>query len=520
MRGFFAAGAMIATTGTAGTSQAAVTISTAATSNMSCVSGVCTPTAANAVLNVSDLTTMLGSGNVTVNTGSGSLAAEVEDILVSASFNWASASSLTLDAYRSVTYQSAVTNNGAGAVSLITNDGGSRGALSFGTAGSLSFLDTSNSLSINGATYTLVADVHTLANDVTANPSGYYALASNYDASKDGTYSNSPIPSAGGTIEGLGNTISNLIVSLPGKGNSRIGLGFIGSFSGSLSSLSLSSLKISTQRRPLCAVGGLVGSNSGILYDDHTSGLVSNISHAEEMGGGIAPADGLAGFNQGTVQSSSSSVRVTGYTAGGLVGLNEEGTITLSHATGDVSSSDPPGTRGDSVSVGGLVGFSDNNGLVTQSFATGNVDGRDGYDAGGLAGYNEADNGVTSTISNSYATGKVEQADFVGGVSGYNGSDSEPSIVEYSYSTGTVMDGNYVGGLLGRAATTMTNNYWDTNTSKTKNGVGDGNAPGVTGLTSKQLKSGLPTGFDPTIWAENPSVNKGFPYLINNPPPQ
>src|ERR1700733_10116591 len=58
----------------AGSADAAVTISTAATSNMSCVSGVCSPTAKDAVLNVSDLTTMLASGNVTVNTATGSLA--------------------------------------------------------------------------------------------------------------------------------------------------------------------------------------------------------------------------------------------------------------------------------------------------------------------------------------------------------------------------------------------------------------------------------------------------------------
>jgi hypothetical protein len=29
---------------------------------------------------------------------------------------------------------------------------------------------------------------------------------------------------------------------------------------------------------------------------------------------------------------------------------------------------------------------------------------------------------------------------------------------------------------------------------------------------------GLPTGFDPKIWAENPNINNGLAYLINNPP--
>ena len=47
-----------------------------------------------------------------------------------------------------------------------------------------------------------------------------------------------------------------------------------------------------------------------------------------------------------------------------------------------------------------------------------------------------------------------------------------------------------------------------------------GNVRGLTGLTSKQFKSGLPAGFDPTVWAEKKGVNHGFPYLINNPPPR
>ena len=62
-----ALGGIIAALCLAPAAHAAVTISSAATSNMSCTSGVCSPTAANAVLNVGDLTTMLASGNVTVN---------------------------------------------------------------------------------------------------------------------------------------------------------------------------------------------------------------------------------------------------------------------------------------------------------------------------------------------------------------------------------------------------------------------------------------------------------------------
>ena len=64
----------------------------------------------------------------------------------------------------------------------------------------------------------------------------------------------------------------------------------------------------------------------------------------------------------------------------------------------------------------------------------------------------------------------------------------------------------------------VTSSYWDTTTSRTGKGVGQGNDSGVTGLTTQQFKASLPSGFDPTIWAESPKINKGFPYLIANPP--
>ena len=47
-----------------------------------------------------------------------------------------------------------------------------------------------------------------------------------------------------------------------------------------------------------------------------------------------------------------------------------------------------------------------------------------------------------------------------------------------------------------------------------------GNISHVTGVTTKQLQKKLPAGFDKKIWAENPTINNGFPYLIANPPVQ
>jgi hypothetical protein len=46
------------------------------------------------------------------------------------------------------------------------------------------------------------------------------------------------------------------------------------------------------------------------------------------------------------------------------------------------------------------------------------------------------------------------------------------------------------------------------------------NDPGITGLTDVQLKSGLPRGFGRFFWKEKASINNGYPYLIDNPPPK
>jgi hypothetical protein len=76
-----------------------------------------------------------------------------------------------------------------------------------------------------------------------------------------------------------------------------------------------------------------------------------------------------------------------------------------------------------------------------------------------------------------------------------------------------------VGGLIGYDTAGrkgwISSAYWDTTTSGQKKGAGNKkNDPGITGLTTEQLQSELPAGFDPTIWAEAPNINGGLPYQI------
>lgn len=447
---------------------AAVTISTGTTKNMSCSAGICAPTATPAVLNVGDLENLLASGNVAVTTtGSG---VQTNDIVVKAALAWSSAAILTLEGHRSLTVDQPVSVQGLSGLTLTTH--GANGTLAFGRRGNITFANLSSTLTINGAAYTLENTVQGLAAAIAHNSSGNYALASDYDARPDGTYSASPIVRFGGTLEGLGNEIENLHVA--DKTTAETG-GLVSEIrsGGVVRDLGLSHVAV----RGVQFVGGLVSSldDGGTIIGCRVSGKLRG-GHKGDIGG-------LAAVNFGTITNTSASVNITG--------------------------------EKDS-SAAGLAG--DNQGTISESFATGSITfvfGKHGCCAGGLTSLN------TGTIVNSYATGAVDGgfagAGDVGGLAAENG---PPGTISTSYSTGVVADGNVVGGGVGDNGneSAFLDDYWNTTTSGTSTGVGEGEATGVTGLTSQQLQSGLPAGFDPMVWAENPNINNGFPYLINNPP--
>ncbi len=366
------------------TVQAAVTISTGATKNMTCVSGVCSPNHKTAVLNITDLQNLLATSNVTVTTGSGSLASQTLDIIVNGPVTWADGSTLTLEAYRSITINKSIAVTGTGGVALVTNDGGTGGMLSFGAKGNINFANLTSSLTINGAAYTLVGDIISLAVDITDNPGGNFALASDYDAQADGTYSFSPVQEElAGVFEGLGNTIRNLtVVAANGHYTASLFDGIAAS--GEVRDFGLVNAYIRGRRG---ATGALVTYNAGVLSADYTSGRIV---------GANSPAGGLVGINAGTVTLSYSKavVRCTiGCVAGGLVGQNynadNTGSISNCYATGLVA-----GPTNEVSTLGGLVG---GNLLdLSTSYSTGGVTGEAGS-LGGLVGGDSLNASLTLT---------------------------------------------------------------------------------------------------------------------------
>jgi hypothetical protein len=205
----------------------------------------------------------------------------------------------------------------------------------------------------------------------------------------------------------------------------------------------------------------------------------------------------------GSITHSYSMGAITGYAyIGGLAGVNS-GSILQSYATGTTTGTIVSGFSA-GWGIGGLIGG--NTGRVAQSYATGMVNGSASEYVGGLVGWNYTSGG---SILQSYATGAVNGAYFTGGLVGYN-----DGVISQSYATGTSRGfgfgfgfGSGPGGLVGYNTGAVTNSYWDIQTS------GQSTSAGGVGLTTAERKSGLPSGFDPTIWASNSGVNNGYPYL-------
>jgi hypothetical protein len=160
--------------------------------------------------------------------------------------------------------------------------------------------------------------------------------------------------------------------------------------------------------------------------------------------------------------------------------------------------------------VGGLVGYL-NSGTITNCYSAGSVSG-DRF-VGGLVGY-----ALFGSVSNSYSLVSVSGQDFVGGLVAYTFFTSGTNC----YSAGSVSGNTDVGGLIGSAGgTTITNSFWDTQTSNQATSAG-GN--GRTTAEMKTLSTFTNAGWDfqgevtngtADIWGINLicPINNSYPFL-------
>ncbi len=233
------------------------------------------------------------------------------------------------------------------------------------------------------------------------------------------------------------------------------------------------------------------GEHVGLFGYVGSEGLIENVALNDVKISGTGSVGALAGHNAGEVRHSSASGTVSGMGyVGGLVGENS-GTISSSFATAAVKATG---------SGGGLVGYNTN--LIQQSFAWGSVDATgEESSAGGLVARNHG-----GTIEQSYASGAVTGASAAGLVrlSGPGGTIKE------TYAAGRVQSVKAAAGLvLESDRSSISSSYWDLQAT------GQSGSAAGEGLTTAELQTALPEGFDRGVWGI--LSNKTYPRLLAGP---
>ena len=278
-------------------------------------------------------------------------------------------------------------------------------------------------------------------NNIRNNLSAHYKLGDNINLSgydnwiPIGDSTNSFI----GSLDGDTYIISNITQATESDYN-----GLFGVSNGKLKNITLENVNVTGK----AYTGTLVGDNGGTV--ENCKVISGSIEGTDKTGG-------LVGASRGTIIESSSTINVKGTSyVGGLVGFLLE-TISRSSATGNVEATVD--------TAGGLVGYIENTDqtktYVTLCYATGDMI-TTGDNIGGLIGclytYRSSDGTCTSIVEKSYATGKVNGNENIGGLIGLawsTGVSNDSSSVKgnlqinNTYATGEVLGITHVGSLIG-----------------------------------------------------------------------
>lgn len=364
---------------------------------------------------------------------------------------------------------------------------------------------------------------------------GSYWLLNDIDASATAGWNGGagfiPVGNAGtkftGSFNGLNHTISELVINRGGTDY----VGLFGYTSGvAIRNVGLTDVDITGDDY----VGGVIGRDNGSAVSN--SYVTGSVTGNDIVGGFIGRTQNSIFTNcysQATVDTTSG-----GDSVGGFVGSEySDSTFTSCYATGSVNGR---------WFIGGFAGEAaknDGDNTFNKCYATGNVSSVgavSGY-AGGFAG--SAVFGDGTVISECYALGDVDvlatgkAGGFIGrasgtinisdcyargdvtstgaDVGGFVGLHSEGIIID-CYSTGAVSGGADEGGFCGDNNDTITDCFWDTETS------GMAVSDGGTGKTTSEMKTKA-TFTDAAwdfiiIWFINGITNDGYPFHWAMPP--
>ena len=270
-------------------------------------------------------------------------------------------------------------------------------------------------------------------------------------------------------------TISNIYCNATVNGNNDTG-GIVGNIrvSCQLSDSVFTGLEVNGNRYVGGAIGRIESSGSNITNTNSTT----NISGVGDIGGFVGYTLGVNTFDN--CHYSGDITNTSTYT-GGFVGfITAGGIIRNSTASGSATSS--------SIEVGGFGGRVQSNGtLIEKCSSSVNVSSSSTSSTVSCAGFVGVLVTGNATIKNSFATGSATLTSTGSRVAGFAGSTGI-NIIENCYSIGAV-SGNVPGGFLAFNQGTVTNCYYDSQTSGMSD-TGKGNP-----RTTAQMKEGTADSF-------------------------
>ncbi|MBA7635142.1 hypothetical protein ES703_42743 [subsurface metagenome] len=307
-----------------------------------------------------------------------------------------------------------------------------------------------------------------------------------------------------GSFDGKGYDIDSLFINRPGT--NYMGLfGFVAG-NAAIKNVGVTNCDITGDDGTGALIGYILGFGVVEVEACHSSGVVNASWGADGIGGLMGEVGSPANISQSYSQCQVNGA-ASGSNVGGLIGSVNHANVVLNqcYATGAVTT-----VAGGDWGSGGFAGYC--NGQVSKCFATGDVSGEDGV--GGFVG----DTGGNSDISDCYARGDVTASYLPDpNMGGFTSSNS--GTIDNSYSTGLLTgigDGSLAGGFCGQNTGTITDCFWDTETS------GMATSDGGTGKTTTEMKTQTTftdAGWDfATIWGMFVHCEDGYACLQNVTP--
>lgn len=301
-----------------------------------------------------------------------------------------------------------------------------------------------------------------------------------------------------GSFDGKGYTISDLFINRPAE--DYIGLfGCVHTAGGGVNiiDVTLADVDITGDDK----VGALLGHIYGDLASEITDVIVSGTVDGDDYVGGLIGQEyTISGLTVSGCHTSGTVTNLDDF-VGGLIGATYFADISGCSSSATVT--------GVNMYIGGLIGMFWGTGTLAESYATGDVSAPAlSKWVGGLIGRVKE----VGSITDCYARGAVTGDDCVGGFTGELSSGS----IDNSFSTGEVTGNTNVGGFCGVNGDTITDCFWDTQTS------GQAASDGGTGQTTSEMTTRSTftgAGWDfIIIWGINGITNDGYPFHWAMPP--